>query len=253
MTDEIESAYYTMKNITINNTPITYTLTKSRRKSLAISVKPDTSVHVRAPFFVTGREIEEFLVKQADWIIKNIDRFSQRRLEEESTPEKQYISGEVLPFLGKDYTLIVNESSKKRPTIKISELTKEIILSINYNTNPKAKKATLESWYRNQAKEIINEKADYFAKLLGVTYGSIRIKDQKSVWGSCSAKGNLNFNWRLVLTPEEVLDYVVIHELCHRIQMNHSAEFWKNVEHIQPNYKTSRKWLKENTKSLKSD
>lgn len=88
-------------------------------------------------------------------------------------------------------------------------------------------------------------RVEYFAKVIGVTYGKITIRNQKTRWGSCSSKGNLNFNCLLMLAPSEVLDYVVVHELCHRKQMNHSKAFWLEVEKVLPNYKEVRKWLKE--------
>lgn len=97
----------------------------------------------------------------------------------------------------------------------------------------------------DQALEIIPARVEYFAKIIGVTYGNITIRNQKTRWGSCSSKGNLNFNCLLMLAPPEVLDYVVVHELCHRKQMNHSKAFWVEVEKAFPAYKESIKWLKE--------
>jgi hypothetical protein len=108
----------------------------------------------------------------------------------------------------------------------------------------------LEAPYRQAAKEYISKRAAYYAKQLDVTYGSITIRDQKTRWGSCSSKGNLSFNWRLILAPPKVLDYVVIHELCHLKEMNHSQKFWAWVESIMPDYPIYRKWLKENGNSL---
>lgn len=96
-----------------------------------------------------------------------------------------------------------------------------------------------------EALKVIPERVEYFAKVIGVTYGKITIRNQKTRWGSCSSKGNLNFNCLLMLAPSEVLDYVVVHELCHRKQMNHSKAFWLEVEKALPNYKEVRKWLKE--------
>lgn len=96
-----------------------------------------------------------------------------------------------------------------------------------------------------EALKVIPERVDYFAKVIGVTYGKITVRNQKTRWGSCSSKGNLNFNCLLMLAPLEVLDYVVVHELCHRKQMNHSKAFWLEVEKVLPNYKEVRKWLKE--------
>ena len=96
-----------------------------------------------------------------------------------------------------------------------------------------------------EALKVIPERVEYFAKVIGVTYGKITVRNQKTRWGSCSSKGNLNFNCLLMLAPPEVLDYVVVHELCHRKQMNHSKAFWLEVEKVLPDYKEARKWLKE--------
>ena len=96
-----------------------------------------------------------------------------------------------------------------------------------------------------KASKYIPERVAYFAKLVGVTYGRITIRNQKTRWGSCSSRGNLNFNCLLMLTPPEVIDYLVVHELCHRKQMNHSKAFWSEVEKVLPDYKARVKWLKD--------
>ena len=95
------------------------------------------------------------------------------------------------------------------------------------------------------AKKVIPEKVAYYARLMGVTYGRISIRKQKTRWGSCSREGNLNFNCLLMMAPPEVLDYVVVHELSHRLEMNHSARFWAQVEKVMPDYRVPRRWLKE--------
>ena len=96
-----------------------------------------------------------------------------------------------------------------------------------------------------RAKQILPARIQYYAKIMGVTYGRITLREQKTRWGSCSAKGNLNFNCLLALMPDEILDYVVVHELAHRMEMNHSDKFWKIVENVLPDYRERRKWLKE--------
>lgn len=101
-----------------------------------------------------------------------------------------------------------------------------------------------------KAKQVISQRTAHFAPLVGVTYGRITIRSQRTRWGSCSAKGNLNFNCLLMLTPPEILDYVVVHELCHRKELNHSAAFWAEVERVLPDYRESRKWLKEHGGAL---
>ena len=112
-------------------------------------------------------------------------------------------------------------------------------VEVPYLTNEEMKELA------DKALRYIPERVAYFAKLVGVTYGRITIRNQKTRWGSCSSKGNLNFNCLLMLTPPEVIDYVVVHELCHRKEMNHSKAFWNEVEKVCPNYKESVRWLKE--------
>ena len=102
----------------------------------------------------------------------------------------------------------------------------------------------------DRALDVIPGRVRYFAPLVGVSYGRITIRSQHTRWGSCSAKGNLNFNCLLMLCPSEVVDYVVIHELCHRKELNHSPDFWAEVEKICPDYRIHRKWLKENGGAL---
>ena len=107
-----------------------------------------------------------------------------------------------------------------------------------------------EREFRRLAKEKIPKRVALFAEQVGVDYGKITIKDTKSRWGSCSYQGNLNFCWRLILAPEEVLDYIVVHELCHRLEMNHSARFWAEVKRVLPEYEKGKEWLKENGLAL---
>ena len=115
----------------------------------------------------------------------------------------------------------------------------------DYEQNP-----ALEARYRELARAVIGQRVSYFAAKVGVTYGGISIRDQKTRWGSCSGRGNLNFNWKLVLMPPEVLDYVVVHELAHRKQMNHSPLFWAEVGRVLPDYESRRRWLKEHGKEV---
>ena len=138
------------------------------------------------------------------------------------------------------------------------------ILQVQQNMERKEKerekrKENLPQWTRKDyeqhkrlAAQVLEQKAAFFAQKMGVDYGRISIRDQKTRWGSCSVKGNLNFNWRLILAPEQVLDYVVVHELAHRKEMNHSKKFWNLVEAVLPDYKSRRGWLKENGDLLMS-
>lgn len=103
---------------------------------------------------------------------------------------------------------------------------------------------------KKEARNHLASLTEYWAEKIGVSYGRISIRGQKTRWGSCSSKGNLNYNYLLMLCPDEVAEYVVIHELCHRIHMNHSKDFWNKIEEFCPNYRQARKWLKQNGNSL---
>lgn len=113
-----------------------------------------------------------------------------------------------------------------------------------------AQQEALEKRYREAAREYITKRAGHWADLMGVTYSSIAIRSQKTRWGSCSSRGTLSFNWKLMLAPPPVLDYVIIHELCHLVHMNHSADFWKCVSIYMPDYKIKRQWLKNHGHEL---
>ena len=104
--------------------------------------------------------------------------------------------------------------------------------------------------YIQLARDIFTRKTEYYARIMGVTYGRISIREQKTRWGSCSSAGNLNFNCLLALAPREVLDYVVVHELAHRLHMDHSAAFWQEVEKVLPDYRVCRDWLRQNGGAL---
>ncbi len=116
---------------------------------------------------------------------------------------------------------------------------------------PPEKAALLESFYRNKAREVLTDRVRYYQPFIGKPVRSISIRDQKTRWGSCSSKGGLNFNWRLILAPPAVLDYVVVHELCHLLHMDHSPAFWAEVAKLCPNYKECRKWLRDNGSTLR--
>ncbi len=106
-------------------------------------------------------------------------------------------------------------------------------------------------WYRKQARQLITARVKHYADLLGLNVNKIRISNARKRWGSCSAKNNLSFTWRLILAPLEIIDYVVIHELMHIFEKNHSRRFWARVEEFYPDYRKIRKWLKQNSQLLR--
>lgn len=157
-------------------------------------------------------------------------------------------NGDILRFLGEKRLLTVLREGRKHGRVKM--VMDRILLFVPYEADYEEKRKLLEKWYRKEAAVLLAEKAALYAGLLSVAYKEIHIKDQKSRWGSCSSLGNMNFNWRIIMAPESVCDYVVIHELCHLKHMDHSERFWKQVEGICPEYRQYRKWLREHGKEL---
>lgn len=180
-----------------------YQLIRSARKTIAIEVKKDGSVIVRAPRQCARSVIEGIVREKQDWILKKQQEAVQKVREQE-------------------------EKRSELPTWSEAD----------------------EQRARLLARHVLTQKTKLYASLMQVNYGKITIRDQKTRWGSCSSKGNLNFNWRLILAPEAVQDYVVVHELAHRLQMNHSPAFWKIVEQILPDHQMQRRWLKEHGEEL---
>ena len=129
------------------------------------------------------------------------------------------------------------EAEKQRQNRPVSNLTD-------------VQRTALEKRYIAAAKEYFSKRAAYFVQFTGGSYNRITIRDQKTRWGSCSARGTLSFNWRLMLAPPTIADYVIVHELCHLTYMNHSADFWHKVESVYPDYRTARKWLKDHGNEL---
>lgn len=117
-------------------------------------------------------------------------------------------------------------------------------------SNPQKLPESVRKRYIENARAVFTQKVSHYASLMGVTYGRITIREQKTRWGSCSSKGNLNFNWRLIFAPEYVLNYVVVHELAHRKEMNHSKAFYAVIESVLPDYQTAKKWLKDHGHEL---
>ena len=157
-------------------------------------------------------------------------------------------NGDVLPYLGEQRVLSVIREDRKRA--RVSSVMGRILLVVPYKADYEYRRSAIEKWYRKEALDVIEEKASEYAACIHVSFQNVHIKDTKSRWGSCSSRGNLNFSWRLMMAPEPVLDYVVIHELCHLKYMDHSEHFWNLVAEFCPSYKQYRKWLKDNGESL---
>jgi predicted metal-dependent hydrolase len=213
-------------------------LFRTKRKTMALIVERDGTLTVRAPMRVSRSQIESFVRERTAWVIRT-RRKIKSVLEVES---KRYVDGEKFLFLGTSHNLKL--VGPQRPSLKLDG---GFRLSV---TAQKRGEQVFIRWYKTRASEIITERAAEFAGQYGFSPEQIRITSARTRWGSCSPNGTINFTWRLVMAPLDVIDYVVVHELAHLRVKNHSKKFWRVVESILPEYKDQRKWLRDHGEKL---
>jgi predicted metal-dependent hydrolase len=212
---------------------------RTRRKTVALIVERDGSLTVRAPLRTPEHMIQAFVESKSDWIAKQQAKLAQAA----RAALREYQDGETFLFLGVSYPLRIVE--RKRPALELSGG----VFGLSRQSLPQAEDVFVR-WYRSQAAQVFAERIAYYAAQSSFTYKKMRISSARTRWGSCSSTGTLSFTWRLVMAPQEVIDYVVVHELVHLRIKNHSREFWDGVAAILPDYKRRRAWLKTNGRSL---
>ena len=212
-----------------------YTLVRSKRKSVSISVRSDATIVVRAPLRVSVSSIDSFIESHTEWIRRSVERMRSRL----SLSENRYDDGELFWYLGERYPLRISEAGN----LSVSFWDNAFVLLRRFRSRAKARFC---AWYKREAKKILAERVVYFAERHGLSYHSIRINAARTRWGSCSGKGHLNFTFRLVMAPLFVIDSVVVHELAHLVHPNHSKYFWHTVAEMLPDFETGRQWLKRN-------
>lgn len=241
-----------MLNLIVGSTVISYSIRRSlRAKHVNISVGA-AGVEIVAPVSLDDCEIIALVEKKREWILNKYEIYRDRLVQIKS--EREFISDEMLLLMGKDYPLMVIEGEGRYTSanFKDDQFLVYINKDIPLEERRESIKRKLEQWYISKAKKIIHERLELYIDKIGpVKINSVRFKNQKTRWGSCSQRGNLNFNWRLIMAPIYIVDYVVVHELCHLSLMNHSKEFWQLVGNQIPDYKERRKWLKENGLKLR--
>ncbi len=211
-------------------------LSRSHRASISITILRDGQVSVKAPYLIPKKLIEEFVKSKANWIEKR-----QQLILKNKKEDKKFENGEVFPYLGKDYELELGHF----PDIEIKG--EKLLFPIALKLQGKV---IMEKWYIRQAKREIKKLVDEYSQMMGTSYNGITFSDTKSQWGRCTSDNRLQFNWRLIMTPLLVVRYVVIHELAHTYEKNHSAKFWSIVRSANPSYKMQIKWLKEHGNNL---
>lgn len=215
---------------------LNYTIVYSKRKTLNITVERDRSVIVRAPEGTDPQKIRHAVESKRLWIYEKI-RHPQKYSGIPHPPGKELVSGESMLYLGRNYRIDIVEGDYEGV-----RFANKFILS---KTTLSCARQWFRDWYIAKAREKITPKVKYHAKNMGVEFNKVLISDLKYRWGSCTPKDNLNFNWRLIKAPMFVIDYVIVHELAHLMESNHTAQFWNIIEAQLPGSQKAKDWLKE--------
>jgi len=232
------------RKIILNGQAVPYIIKRSSiAKHARLEVSSETGLTVVIPKSYKLESIPGLLIEKGLWVLNKLAKYSQSR---PSIAKKELKSGDTIPYLGQDIEVVTQQIQGNADTVKLDR--NKLVVGIR--TNNHRLHLTLESWYRIQAGKFIREKVDEVSANLGVRYNRITIRGQKTRWGSCSRKGNLSFNWKLMMAPEPVIDYVIIHELAHLKEMNHTKNFWQLVAQHCPGWRQHKKWLKDNAAEL---
>jgi predicted metal-dependent hydrolase len=206
---------------------------RSKRSTIAIHIDRGGELTVRAPQGASESVIRSFLERKRPWIEEKLRIVRARAL---SLSRR----GGRYPYLGEWHPVTLIDETENRPPLLLHD--GRFLL---HRSRVNDLHGLIEQWYRAQARRILPDRVAHYATPGGPSIGKINITGAKKRWGSCSSSGSLNFSWRLVMAPLHIIDYVVVHELAHRFEPNHSAKFWARVSELMPEYRERRAWLKK--------
>lgn len=214
-----------------------YKLIRQRRKSVTIHIEDNLSIIVKAPYSISQKEIDQIVIKHEAWIKKTLQD------KKELAKQKDWINNEELLYLGQKLHVYIHEAPTKKLEVSVTDGTLTIV-------TPNKKdhfliKTQVETYTKEQGLKLFTTLTDKYCKLLGCDYRSLTLRRQKTRWGSCSSKGGLSYNIRLMSAPIEVIEYVVLHEVMHLRHFDHSPAFWAAIAKVMPDYKTRQQYLKE--------
>lgn len=227
------------------DTPFEYELVRSKRATADIVLEPDGRLVVRVPEHLDDDSIAQLVESKRFWIYKNLAEW--RELNSTSVL-REFVSGEGFLYFGRNYRL----SLVADKLIKLDFQGGRFLMGrhlIESGDSELAKDAFRE-FYSERALRRIKSRLRYYSPKVGVTYGKVKVAEIGNRWGSCSPAGNLVFHWKCCMAPLSVIDYIVVHELCHRHHLNHTDSFWNEVDKVLPNYRESRCWLRKHGASL---
>lgn len=224
---------------------LNYQIVRSpKRKKLTITVERDRSIIVHAPVGATDEAIRAVVDTKRQWIFDKVNH-SQKYQDRPHAPGKEVVNGESVPYLGREYKIEISDTASGEV-----EFSRRFLIPA---AKQEKRREVLKQWYIDRAKESVIPRVMRHASELGVSFGEAKIVDNRYRWGSCTVKDNVNFNWRLIKAPMFVIDYVIVHELAHLIEANHTPRFWNIVRAKAPTTEKARTWLKEHGQLLEEE
>ena len=218
----------------------------ARKKSVSIQLDGKL-VRCRVPHRLSDRRVRQLIEEKTPWIERKLQQLAERPKQ----AARQFVTGELVTYLGQDCRLQIAEGTPQFAVLKGNCLMVTADTEENLEEDRQATlKAILQNWYQQQADAHLRARTQALASAIGVQPASIRVKPYKARWGSCSIAREISYNWKLIFAPPHIIDYVVIHELCHILEHNHSAAFWAHVARYVPQWKDCRKWLRTHGHTL---
>lgn len=216
-----------------------------RKKTVSLSIEGG-QVCLVIPRKLTQQKIDEILKKKIRWIEKKLYENGLHKL----PSAKTYVDGEIFTYFGKNYRLSCKEGEQVGVRLKGGELRSVVQRGLPDVDQTQTHREQIEDWYEQHAFEVLKKRTLMHAEALKVHPKSLKVKNYKARWGSCSAKGDIRYNWKIVIAPRKIVDYVIFHELSHLFYHDHSEHFWRQVAKYVPDYRESRSWLKKNGPGL---
>lgn len=224
-----------------NGRNIEFEVVYRKRKTMSIELNLEGKVRVISPMNIKTETILEVVEKKAKWICRKQDELT---IKKSLKVINKYINGETYLYLGNNYTLdLCSDEEVKLPKVIISNNTIQIIYK---EVSSETVRGILELWYRMKTLEIVTKRVSNYERYFVTSPKDLKVKEQKRRWASCTYDNRILFNWRISMAPIEVIDYIVVHEMCHMDFKDHSSNFWNRVKSILPDYELRHLWLKEN-------
>ncbi len=229
-----------IKTIIKNGDSVDVQVIHKKRKTLGIYIDVYGNVEVRVPKNATKIQIEDLIEAKWTWIIKTTKEMQEKT---KGFRKKEYIDGETFLYLGKEYPMYIDiDESRSQSSVQFDM--EKFVISVQDKDEEVIKKL-ITKFYKQQCKKLIESRIANYQHYFSVKPREVKIASNKKTWGTCNSQRQLTFNWKLIMAPMDILDYVVIHEMCHMIHLNHDRSFWRLVGKYKPDYEQCQEWLRQ--------